>query len=411
MDVRLLSIRDLTGEMQDRWRTLVGQTLEPNPTFEPEALLSASLHHRAWADLGLLVVSEGDRFVACLSVRSLDTWHRLPVRALTTRLDDGPVPLLPVLGTPLVAADAAAPALRALLSALATGQVDEQVADLPRRPPSMLVLERWNDEGPVARLWRETCQTLGLPFQIMDAWQRPLVRRAPDNAFDWAASFGGRRLAEAERRHRRLAEQVGEVRYVDRSQDPTAVDDYLALEASGWKGRTGTVLRTTPQRAAVFRDMCERWAAGRRLLTLTLEAGGRSIAIRCAVRSGQGLFLLRTSYDEAYSRYGPGILVQLATTEHCFKQTDLEWIDPCCAPSNTHYRDFFPDRLAVATAVTGFGATGRAALAARRLAGPAAKRIRRSARRVFVTTRPVTRSNGPPTPNTAAKSFRGASEL
>ena len=393
MDVRFLAVADLSDEVQGRWRALACGALEPNPTFDPEVLVSASRHDRAWADLRLLVVSEGDRFLACLPVRSMERWHRLPVRALTTRLDDGPVPLFPLLGTPLVAVDAAAPALRALLSGLASGKVAEPPADVPRRPPSILVLERWNDEGPVARLWRETCRTLGLPLQVSDAWQRPLVRRAPGSAAEWPTVFGRRRLAEAERSRRRLTEQVGEVRFVERWQDPTAVDDFLALEASGWKGRAGTALQQAPEQAAAFRDACDRWAAAGRLMTLTLEVAGRPIGVQCAVRSGEGVFLLRTAYDEEYARYGPGVLVHLATAQHCFARAGLEWIDACCAPDNTFCTGFFPDRVAVATAVTGFGAMGRAAPAAWRVAGPAGKRLRRSARRVLGTTRGLTRSD------------------
>src|SRR5208282_1528650 len=98
-----------------------------------------------------------------------------------------------------------------------------------------------------------------------------------------------------------------EVLVVDRGNDPSAIDDYIKLEASGYKSRTGVAMTTVPGEPEYFTDMCKRFLAAGRLHVLTLEVGGRTVAMEIWVRGGEGLFLIKISYDEEYARFGPGV--------------------------------------------------------------------------------------------------------
>lgn len=366
MTAEVLALRSVTAADEERWRALAARAAEPNCSFEPEAVLAARDHDPSWAGAQLLVVRHGDRLAACLPVRHTGPGRALPVPGLTTRVDPGPVPLLPVLGTPLVDADELRPAVTCLLGELASGRLPVAGG----RRASVLTLERWNERGPVAETWRAACRDLGLLLVEEDRWERAVLHKpAGGGTSPWPASLGAKRLADAKRKRRRLAEQLGApVRTVDRAAVregvPAALDEFVRLEGSGWKGRAGTSLSATPELACAFREACLRWAAAGRLSLLALEGAGTTVAMRCAVRSGAGYFLYRIAYDEAYGRHGPGVLLELDTGEHFLELDGVETMDPVCAPSNPFYPGVLPDRLSVATARTALRSEGRAGLAA-----------------------------------------------
>lgn len=398
MDARLLSIGEVTPSEEERWRRLAAVAVEPNLSFEPEAVLGSAAHLPAWSGLRLLVVEDGTRFRACMVLRPLERRRDLPVRAVTTRVDPAPVPMLPVLGTPLLDPDRPRDAARSLVAALASRHL--------RWPgklrPSVLLLDRWHDGGPVAEHLRAACRSLSVRCSTSEHWERPLLARhgAPDPG-GWPECLGARRLAEVRRRARRLAESVGgAVRCVDRAEDPGAVDEYLRLERSGWKGRAGTALADAPDRAAAFRETCRRWRSEGRLSMLTLEAAGTAVALRCAVRSGDVVFLLRIAYDEEFARYGPGVQLELATGEHFLRSTDARWMDSCCTPGNAFYENLLPHRTAVATAAVALRPAGAALLAALPVIRPAVRRLRPSTLRAAVTARSTDRSATPPVATT-----------
>jgi hypothetical protein len=361
MDVRSVPLGDVTEADESAWRALAARALEPNPALEPEALRAAAACLPSWRELPLLVVTDGEDMVLCALARPTRRWHRLPVPALTSHPEDGAVPIFVVLGAPLVDPVRAEPAIAALLSALKTGEVRPHGG----RRAALITLERWRADGALAAAWARTCEHLSLPVAVFDRWERPVLLREGALAEGWPAPLGERRIAELERRRRRLARAVGgPVEWRDRSGEKAAVDDFVRLEAGGWKGAAGTALAADARRTGAFTEACGRWAADGRLVMLGLEAAGTVLAVRCAVRSGRGYFLVKSTYDQRYARFAPGLLLQLATAEHFLSATDASWMDPCCAPSNTFFPAFLPHRLAVASATTALAPAGVAAMRA-----------------------------------------------
>ncbi len=82
------------------------------------------------------------------------------------------------------------------------------------------------------------------------------------------------------------------------------------LEAKGWKGRSGTALTLDPIAHGLFLDLAQT-AADRnelRLFTLT-SASGSVLAFHFCIQSGKTLSLVKTSYDETYKKYSPGMVL------------------------------------------------------------------------------------------------------
>lgn len=382
-NVRVLSLDELAPRDEARWQDLAARALEPNPMMTSTSVLAAAAHDRAVAEAAHLVVVEaGGRFLAALAVRRTARWRRLPAPSLTTRLDPDPVPLYPVLGTPLVDPDDPVATVRCLLGELADGKPFQ-----PGRRPLLLTVERLPFGGPVAAAWAAAGDELGLPVEVSQPYDRPVLLAATGAAGDgWPEMLGAKRLREVRRRAQRLEAQLGgPPRCVDRSDDPTAVDDMIRMEAGGWKGAAGTALRCRPHLEAGFRDLCARWSTAGGLSLLALEAGGRPVAMACGIRAGGGYYIFRTAYDEAFARHGPGVLLRLEMTAQALEEPGTRFVDSCSSPSNPFFRDFFPDRLSLATVTTALRPAGKALLAA----APHLQTAARTARRATAQARAV----------------------
>lgn len=140
---------------------------------------------------------------------------------------------------------------------------------------------------------------------------------------------------EFQRRERRLAE-LGALEY--RAVDaPGAVDawleDFLKLEAAGWKGETGGgAFAAYEPDAAYFRTITREAFSRGRVLLLSLTLDGKPIAMRHTLLAGEGAFAFRTAYDEKYARHSPGTLLELEVMRRIRERPGVRWMDSCAAP-------------------------------------------------------------------------------
>jgi CelD/BcsL family acetyltransferase involved in cellulose biosynthesis len=125
--------------------------------------------------------------------------------------------------------------------------------------------------------------------------------------------------ANLRRRGRRLAE-LGAVA-VRRADGPGEVDaalaDFLAVEASGWKGEGGTAIALDGALirfyARIARDAAARGALAVRALTLD----GRPVAVHLGLVHRGVYYLPKTAYDEALGSVSPGQLLQREVLAEC----------------------------------------------------------------------------------------------
>jgi hypothetical protein len=344
MDTRIVSAQQLVDD-EVRWRDLAANALEPNPALDPDLLGPALTLTHAPVDLRFIVVESDGRLDACLPMRPMDRWLRLPRGAFTTRLDDAAVPVLPILATPLVRTERGEQAVDTLLAA--------SVAEAAHATIGLLVFERLN-EGPVAAMIAEACRTRRLPTYSYEHWERPVLRRR-GNPAEWSAGISPQRLRDLGKKRRRLERAAGEVRVVDRGDRDTAIDDLLAMQATGWKAAAGTAVVSDPAKTAFLRESSARLAAASRLHLITLEAGGTAAAMCLAVECGSRLFLLHIDFDPEFAPFSPGAQLEAALPEFFHASTTSDMMDPVCAPSNAFHAHFLPDRLAVFSCAVAIG--------------------------------------------------------
>lgn len=334
----LRSLDELRAVAAD-WAELEARALEPNPFFGPSFLLPL-LEARGWLP-SLRVLLCRDPGGALLAVLPVMRAGLGPGAAVPT-LRSAYTPAQPhgFLGTPLLRSDRAADALDRLLDALDRG--------LPGG--GLLELFGYATDGPFAELLERRLAARRQPFLELAGWSRRLFRRRASAEAYLAEALGSRHRAEL-RRQRRQLERLG-VPALRRlaAGEPVVpwVEAYLQLEASGWKGRSGTALACDPADRAFFAAMCEALHAANRLAFDALELDGRPIAITCSLRADPAPraaeFVFKIAYDEQLARQSPGMQLQLALLSERHAAEDAPaWVDSCAAPTDSFYRQIWLD--------------------------------------------------------------------
>ena len=357
MSVELLSLGALSTADDARWRELAAVAVERNPFFEPEFVGPAVRRLVTRATPSLLVVHDSHGWAACMPVRRALRFRKLPGPALLSWVHEHCF-----LGTPLMAPDRIVPAWRALLAHVGR-----------ERTTGFLGLELLGDDGAVARGLSDALEQEGMRALLYERWERAALDRREDGDY-LNPDLAGRHRKEMRRQARRLEEQLGAPLVTcDRSDEPAALDTFLALEGAGWKGRAGTALASAGRRE-FFEETARGFAAAGRLQLLALEAGDRTLAMKCNLLAGDAIYCFKIAYDEALSRFSPGIQLELANIDIFHATPGAAWTDSCAAPDNQMINRLWRGRRSVVTVLVPgrrpvgslAGVTLRAALQARR---------------------------------------------
>ena len=326
---RLIPLRELRPQDVAAWGDLALRAVEPNPFFEPEFVLPAA-RHLGGSDVGLLVVEGLDReWLACMPVIPRLKRGRITLPAITAWR----APPYGCLGTPLVAE----PTVE-----LATERLIEHALHISR--VGIVALPWLGDEGPVAAAVRGRPATRHAPFE------RPVWRRGSRADLEGTLSPHHRR--EIRRLARRLEEQLGAPLQVrDGAERAGSVEDFVTVEASGWKGQRGTALNANEAHARFFREMCAAFRASGRLQLLELGTGSRVASSKCNLLAGDCVFHFKIAFDEALRPFRPGLQLEVRMIELFQQRMDQRWMDSCAPAGNKAFEQLWPDRQPIASYV------------------------------------------------------------
>lgn len=339
----LLDVRTIGPETLHAWQRLAEDALEPNPFFTPGPVLASARHLAGGERDRLLVVRRGEALDLALPVRRVRGYRRVP--APTVRAwghDDG------FLDTPLLGAHDPEAAWTAALDLL---------RDLGAWWWSF---EQLGADGPVRASLEAAARRQGRRPLVLGSVARPVVRRRAEQTYldEQMSASQRRRLGRFRRRLERELEAPVEV--VDRAADDLegALDRFLALEAGGWKGEAGTALLSDPRRAAYFRETVLDAGRRGRAQLWELGAGTTVAAALCAVVEGDGVFHLKTAYDERFGSSSPGVQLEVAALEAFHGDPRLQWIDSCAGGrASTPSARLYPDRRSMERVLVPLGGT------------------------------------------------------
>jgi CelD/BcsL family acetyltransferase involved in cellulose biosynthesis len=320
----LLSLGELSPSDVEAWRDLAEAAVEPNPFFHPDFV--ATMAHGLGADVGVIAVREGRDWVACLPVERRRGWRRVPARGLVAWRH-----LYCFLGTPLIREGTLDPAARDLL------------AEGRRRSDGFLGLDLLMTDGPVDGALERAIAELDLRAVELDRFERAALVRRPDSSY---LALSPKHRRNFERLRRRLEEEQGdELVLRDRTGDASAREEFLRVEASGWKGEAGTGTAFLPMgHDELFLELCERMAQRGMLELVSAEVGGRVAAMLCNLVSGDTAFTFKIGAQHELADYSPGVQLLILYLDHFHGRSELRLADSCAEPGNAMINRLWPDR-------------------------------------------------------------------
>lgn len=214
-----------------------------------------------------------------------------------------------------------------------------------RTPPGLLRLELLPAEPDALEPFVQACEDLGLAFAPARRFERAVLDAQTDR--ETLEARWSRQRRKAVRKARAGLEELGDVSF-DRADDPAdvaaAYADFCALERSGWKGRAGTSLAQHPRDREAFGAALEGLAAGRGARIHVLRLDGRPIAVAIVLRDPPHAYAAKIAYDEALSRFSPGVVLGVAMTGALIDDPEIRLVDSCATWGNDMIAWMWPDR-------------------------------------------------------------------
>lgn len=306
------------------WQDLVRDVTEPNPYYEPPLLLSAAAH-----------MTEGKEllFVHIYHRRADEpTAELIGLFPLERKRQAGLIVLrgwdhdYTYLCTPLVRRGFGRLCWDALVDWMRSDRHNGSILELPFFPA----------EGPVYQSLVDLIRERGFLTFEYEKYSRAWFQRrsSAEHYLEQAISSSKRR--DLQRKWRRLNE-LGrvEMRHLHHDSDLDQwVADFLQLESSGWKGAERTAIANDPNGTEFLRSMTRMAFDQGSLMMTGLYLDNRPMAMRCNLLAPPGAFFFKPAYDEEFSRYSPGVHVEVETIRALHLLDGISWMDSCTSAEN-----------------------------------------------------------------------------
>ena len=316
-----------------QWRALAQRAVEPNGYYLPAWELAVSATARGRTNASALPAFDGSstRLIGLMPVISL--WHalKIPLPALVSAHPYG------TLCSPLLDRDAPIEAAASLLQqARAAGA-------------HALVLNDIALDGAAMNAVRQVLSRDGLKPRVLSSYMRASLDATQDAETLLRDALGTKKLKELRRLRHRL-EEHGPVAFdVARRPDEIgpALETFLQLEASGWKGKRGTALVQHAGDAAFIRRAVPALAETAQCEIITLRAGTTPIAAGIVLRHQDRAFFFKLGIDERFAKYSPGVQLTLDLTRHLCADPTIASADSTASADHPMINPIWRGRFAV----------------------------------------------------------------
>jgi len=324
----------LDSALVTAWRDLARHASEPNCFLHPWFLLPSLTHLRDGADIRIAIVIAGRHMIALMPVYIATNYGRMPAAHVETWVHGQSF-----LGTPLIRAGHETEAAAALI-----GLFDGH--DWAR---GFVHITHIAEHGPVHRGFVSAAAARGRPCDTVNHRSRALLESTLDADAYLEQAIRGKKRKELRRLANRLAE-LGrvETRAFGPGDDAAAwAADFLALESAGWKGSEGEALANQAATRAFFHDVVTGAADARMLDMLRIDLDGRAIAMLVNFATPPGSFSYKIAYDEEFSRFSPGVLIELDNIARVLGSDTIRWMDSCAAEGHPMIDHLWTERRSI----------------------------------------------------------------
>jgi CelD/BcsL family acetyltransferase involved in cellulose biosynthesis len=323
------------AEVAEPWRALAARATEPNVFYEPAFARAAAPVFGA--DAGAILVwsrATPRHLIGLVPLRIERRRYGIPFPLLAGWMH----PFAP-LGVPLIDRDHVAAVVRAVL---------DHIASDPALP-GVVLLPFISTTGSFAcELRRSLAQRSG-HFAAFGAHSRAMLVSGKGRGHDLDHVLGRKKRKDLARQRRRLAE-TGALR-LDLGRTPAiapALQAFLDLEASGWKGRAGTAAAQHRAIEAFLRQAVTDLAAEGKARGARLVLDDHPIAAALTLSSGDAAWFWKIAYDEGVARASPGVQLALDLTAAFLADPAVACVDSCATPDHPMIDHIWRERLTLA---------------------------------------------------------------
>ena len=331
---RALASMPLDAVPAGDWRALSQAVLEPNGYYLPDWERAVNASARGRTGVSALCAFDdapSPALVGLMPVTSLWRAYKLPLPALVSGHPYG------TLCTPLLDRGTSDRAATRLLQAARTAGAHA------------LVLRDVALDGAAMGAIATALGRDSLRARVLQFYERACLDATRDGDEVLQEALGGRKLNRLRRQRQQLAEHGAVEFAVARAPRDVvvALETFLALEASGWKGRLGTALIQHEGDAAFIRRAAAALAETNQCEIVSLRAGAIAIAAGIVLRHKDRAFYFKIGIDERFAKYSPGVQLTLDLTRHLCADPAIASADSTAGPDNTMINPIWRGRIAI----------------------------------------------------------------
>jgi CelD/BcsL family acetyltransferase involved in cellulose biosynthesis len=319
------------------WCELVARALEPNVFLEPAFAIPLFQHCANGKDVKFLLIWVQDGPNAQRELIGLVPISKHTFFSCFARSPSHP---LAPLGIPLFDRDRGLEALRSLVRWIGKNRPGIKGFIFPYVPKdgaTFAVLQRYADEAKEKlQVFKEHKRAVLSKVAGKDGFPKRFISTKRRNNY---------------RQQRRQLSQTGEVTYrtiVNAIELKPAAEAFLSLEFKGWKGLRRTALLAASSETTFFRAMTRLMAIEGKCTIHSLDLDNKPIAMGIVLESGDRDFYWKTTYDERFARYSPGVQMTLELTQHQLASPTASITDSCAIPNHPMMDHIWRERITMA---------------------------------------------------------------
>jgi CelD/BcsL family acetyltransferase involved in cellulose biosynthesis len=201
------------------------------------------------------------------------------------------------------------------------------LAEVRRQEPAHLGfdLKAVRRNSPLWTALANTCQGYAVYLGLRSMYSFLNVRGSFES---YLASLGS--IPRNLRRYRKRLEARGSVSVEIRTGSATNEEflaEFLALEASGWKGRNGTAMVSDPNTVAFYKTLVRNFTAQGWWEWYAVRVDDCLVAARMGIRCGRSLLLPKIAFNEDFAECRPGLIVTGETFRDAFFRPELDEVN------------------------------------------------------------------------------------
>ncbi len=198
------------------------------------------------------------------------------------------------------------------------------------------------------------------PLYVHAGHQRAVANSELGGDAYLATAISGKRRRRLGQQQRGLAREAGEIAFAV-AREPgelgPALDTFLSLEASGWKGAMGTALASSEPSARMSREIVTGLGANGHTRILIMTAGDKPVAGVIGFVMRDTAWIWKIAYDEAHARASPGKHAFLETVRLLMDERPGLFVDSCATPDHPLAGFALREHMAMGDVVVSSGGT------------------------------------------------------